>query len=296
VAEARFGWPGASSRGFRDGVLNMGALRHAAAEFRPHVLHSFSRLAYLVPLLSRPLPKVMSYQRFTGGMQIRIGAWLGGNSLRFTALSDFIRGMGEPSGGRWTTIFNFVDLQQYSFAPEVAPDAPLVFLSRIESIKGPQIAIAIARACGRRLILAGNRAESGPEAVFFESEVAPHLGRDGVEWVGEVNDAQKRALLASAAALLVPIQWDEPFGIVFAEALAAGTPVITCARGALPEILEPGRTGFFIGGVSDGAGAVRRIGELDRAACRRAVETRFSLDVCARQYLALYEAMISEVR
>jgi glycosyltransferase involved in cell wall biosynthesis len=118
--------------------------------------------------------------------------------------------------------------------------------------------------------------------------VAPHIGRDGIEYVGEMNDVQKNDLLGRAAAMIVPIQWDEPFGIVFAEAFATGTPVITCARGALPEIVTPGRTGFFIKGVEDGVAAVARIGELDRAACREVAETRFSLPVCAEMYLRLY--------
>jgi glycosyltransferase involved in cell wall biosynthesis len=93
--------------------------------------------------------------------------------------------------------------------------------------------------------------------------------------------------------LLVPIQWDEPFGIVFAEALAAGTPVITCARGATPEIVEAGRTGFFITGVDDGAAAVQRLPMIDRAACRAVAEEQFSLPVCAEQYLGLYAEMTS---
>jgi len=292
-ADARFAWPGKSSRGMLNTFRNMNAMGAAVASFRPDVVHSFSRLAYLLPQLPRHLPKVMSYQRHTGGTNIRLAAGLAGESLRFTALSDFIRRMGEPSGGRWTTIPNFVDLAQYSFSPAVAPDSPLVFLSRIESIKGPDLAIAIARASGRRLVIAGNRIEAGPERDFFDRDVAPHIGRDGIEWIGEVNDAQKRELLGRAAALLVPIRWDEPFGIVFAEALAAGTPVITCARGALPEIVEPGRTGFFIRDADEGAAAVNRIAELDRAACRRAAETRYSHTAVAEQYAALYREILS---
>lgn len=284
----RYAWPGRSSRGMLNTARNAAALNAATAQFKPDVVHSFSRLAYLLPLLPRRLPKVMTYQRHTGGLQIRIAAALGGPSLRFTAISDFIRRMGEPSGGNWCTIFNFVDPAQYDFAPAVAQDAPLVFLSRIEPIKGPGIAIAIARASGRRLVLAGNRPGSGADRDYFDREIAPQLGRNGIEWIGEVNDAQKRVLLAGASALLVPIQWDEPFGIVFAEAFAAGTPVITCARGALPEIVEPGRTGFFIATVAEGVAAVARLAELDRSACRSAAETRFSRDACAAQYLALY--------
>jgi glycosyltransferase involved in cell wall biosynthesis len=286
--DARFGWPGATSRGHLNFVRNTLALRQAARDFRPDVLHSFSRLAYLLPLLRSRLPKVMSYQRHTGGAQLTWATRLAGASLRFTGCSEFICRMGRPAGGEWHAIPNFAELDKIDFVPQVPDDAPLVFLSRVESIKGPDLAIAIARRAGRRLIIAGNHATSGPERDFWENAVAPHLGRDGVEYAGEVGDAEKNTLLGRAAALLVPVQWDEPFGIVFAEALAAGTPIISCARGALPEIVEPGRTGFLINSADEGAAAVGRLAALDRAECRRVAETRFSVEACAARYLAVY--------
>jgi glycosyltransferase involved in cell wall biosynthesis len=292
AVDSLFGWP-ASGRDDRFASLrNPYALVRAARRFRPDVLHSFSRLGYLLPLLPSSLPKVMSYQRHTGGRQISLASRAAGRSLRFTGCSEFICAMGRRSGGTWSAIPNFVETDRITFVPRVPEDAPLLFLSRIESIKGPDLAIEIARASGRRLILAGNRAESGPEREFWEQRIAGHLGRDGVEWVGEVGDAMKNELLGRCAALLVPIQWDEPFGIVFAEALAAGTPVITCARGATPEIIEQGRTGYFIDGVGAGTAAVGSLHLIDRAACRRVAETRFSREVCSSEYLELYQEMI----
>ncbi len=204
--------------------------------------------------------------------------------------------MGRPWGGEWHTIHNFIELEKLTFVPLVADDAPLLFLSRIESIKGPDIAIEIARKSGRRLILAGNRPESGPELAFWDQKIAKELGHGGVEWVGPVDDEQKNRLLGGASALLVPIQWDEPFGIVFAEALATGTPVITCSRGATPEIIDEGKTGFFIHNTIDGAAAVDCIHTLDRSACRSAAEGRFSLESCAQKYLALYQEIMRETR
>ena len=290
-ADTHYGWPARESARAVDTLRNSIALRAAVREFHPDVLHSFSRLAYLLPVLPTRLPKIMSYQRHTGGMQVAIGARLGGRTLRFTGCSDFICGQGRKSGGRWDTIPNFVEIEKFDFVPAVPTDAPLVFLSRIESVKGPDLAIDIAIASGRRLILAGNRAERGPEREFWDRRIAPRLDRDGIEWVGEVDDTKKNLLLGSAAALLLPIQWDEPFGIVFAEAMATGAPIITCARGALPEIVEPGKTGFFIRNASEGAAVVARLGELDRAACRRVAESQFSLKVCAEQYMRLYREM-----
>ena len=284
--DARFSWrtgPGAWSD-----FLNARELMRSVDSFRPDVLHSFSRLGYMLPLLPRRLPKVMSYQRHTGGRQIAWAARIAGRSLQFTGCSEFIAAMGRATAGSWQAIPNFVEPEKISFVPSVPPDAPLVFLSRIESIKGPDIAIEIAKASGRRLLLAGNRADKGHERDFWDNRIAGQIGRNGIEWVGEVNDVQKNELLGRAAALVVPIQWDEPFGIVFAEALAAGTPVITCARGATPEIVEQGRTGFFIRDVADGVAAVGRLAEINRTDCRRAALARFSCDACAGQYLDLY--------
>jgi glycosyltransferase involved in cell wall biosynthesis len=268
------------------------ALVRAVHGFAPDVLHSFSRLGYMLPLLAGATPKVMSYQRHTGGRQIGWSARLGGDRIRFTGCSEFICKMGRPSGGRWSAIYNFVELEKVAFVPAVPADAPLLFLSRIESIKGPDIAIDIAHRSGRRLLLAGNRADKGPEREFWTEKIEKAIGRDGIEWIGEVNDIQKNELLGRAAALVVPIQWDEPFGIVFAEALAAGTPIITCARGATPEIVDPGITGFFIDSAAEGAKAVDKLTKIDRSNCRRAAESRFTRDVCAEQYLALYREMI----
>lgn len=291
-ADVKFAWPSRHPCSTLGGCRNALALRRAARELGADVVHSFSRLGYLLPLLRSSRPKVMSYQRHTGGRPVAWAARLGGRSLEFTGCSEFICEMGRAAGGRWTAIPNFVETDRIRFSPQVPPDAPLVFLSRIESIKGPDLAIDIARASGRRLILAGNRPEAGPERDFWERAIAPRLGRDGVEWIGEVDDAGKDRLLGGAAALVLPIRWNEPFGIVFPEAMAAGTPVIACPRGAVPDIVEHGVTGFLISSVEEGVEAVRRLPELARRDCRRAAETRFNLPACAGRYLDLYGGMM----
>ena len=289
-ADAFVPWPDERIAGLGSTLRNALALRATVARFRPDVVHSFARLAYLVALLPGTLPKVMSYQRHTGGRGVGVAARLGGRHLRFTGCSEFICAQGRRAGGVWTAIPNFVDLARFDFAPAVPADAPLVFLSRLDDIKGPDTAIAIARAAGRRLILAGNVSADPRQRRFFEERLRPHFGRDGIEYVGEVGDAAKDRLLRSAAALLVPIRWEEPFGIVFAEALACGTPVISCPSGALPEIVESGRTGFLIPSedVAAGVVAVSRLAEIDRRACRTVAETRFSLSVVGAAYETLY--------
>lgn len=292
--DALFPWPAAAAPGSLIGIGQHAlALERARRQFRPDVIHSFSRLAYLAQFLAaRRPPMVMSFQRHTGGRSVQLASRLGGKSLRFTGCSEFICQQGRRGGGHWTAIPNFVECARVPFASEAPADGTLLFLSRIEPIKGAHLAIRIARAAGRRLLLAGNRGTSADDQAYWRDEIEPHLGPE-VEYVGEVDDAQKFALLARSAALLVPIQWDEPFGIVFAEALAAGVPVLTCARGATPEIVEPGRTGFFVTGVEDGAEAVRRLPGLRREDCRAAALARFDAAVVARQYLQLLHEHIA---
>jgi glycosyltransferase involved in cell wall biosynthesis len=292
--EAFYPWPGALSQRARDTFANARALRRAVRDFRPDVLHSFSRLMYLAPLLPGRLPKIMSYQR---NPSLRTTAWarrLARGSLRFTGCSEYICSVGRSAGGDWTAIPNFVDLDKFTFRPTVPADAPLVFLSRVEPIKGADVAIRVARRAGRRLLIAGNHAtDDGPNGRYWREQIQPHLETDGVEYVGPVNDTQKNELLGRAAAMLVPIQWDEPFGIVFAEALACGTPVISCPRGALPEIVRPGREGFLAEAEDQLTEAVGRLDTIDRGACRARVEATFSADRVVGRYQDLYRAIRS---
>jgi glycosyltransferase involved in cell wall biosynthesis len=289
TVDALFNWLGSNVNGRIDTAFNIVSLARAVRRFRPDVVHSFSRLAYLFGLLPSKLPKIMSYQRHVRAGQTKPALRLARDgSLHFTGCSEFICRQGRPSGGDWEPIYNFADVSRINYVASVPADAPLLFLSRVDSIKGPDLAIEIAKRSGRRLLVAGNAPTSGHEKDFFDQKVAPHLGRDGIEWIGEVGDVKKNELLGRCAAMLVPIQWHEPFGIVFAEALAAGTPVISCARGALPEIVRPGITGFFIDDVASGVAAVSKIASLDRAACRADAESRFSLGPCTDSYEKLY--------
>lgn len=286
-------WSDENPEGSQAHARNALCLLNAFRDFKPALVHSFSRILYLSALLCTKTPKVMSYQRFVARHAVRLGALLGGRSLAFTGCSQFIASMGGAHGGKWHAIPNFIDTNAYEFSLTVAPDAPLVFLSRIEPIKGAHIAIEVAKRTGRRLVIAGNHATTGHELDYWENIIQPQLGRDGIEYIGAVDDPTKIRLLNSAAAMIVPIQWDEPFGIVFAEALACGTPVISCPRGALPEIVREGLDGFLVRDVEQACGAVNAIGTIDRGACRRRAETCFSANVVSRQYEAVYESLIA---
>jgi glycosyltransferase involved in cell wall biosynthesis len=288
-ADAFYPWPGATSLSKLDTVRNTWTLWKAVRSFNPDVLHSFSRVAYLAPHLRGHIPVIMTYEREptlrTAGLAVRLAA---PDVLWFTGCSDYIARRGRRAGGRWEGIPNMAEMTALKFSPTVPPDAPLVFLSRVESIKGADWAIEIARRTRSRLVIAGNHAEQGPEADFWREKILPWIGREGVEYVGPVDDEQKSKLLGAARAMVVPIQWNEPFGIVFAEALACGTPVISCPRGSLPEIVRPGIEGFLINSIEEGCQAVEHLGTIDRASCRRRAELEYAPEVIVGKYVDLY--------
>jgi len=283
-----FPWAVDRPRGPGCHVANAFTLYRAWRNFRPDVVQSFSRLIYLWPILWAGGKAVMTYQRATGGLNLKLAQVFGRQRLQFTAISEYIAGQGRVRGGKWHIVPNFVDTAKYTFVRQVPPDAPLVFLSRVEPIKGAHLAIAIAKKSGRGLVLAGNRVETGSARGYWDREIAPYLDKDGISYIGEVNDTQKNELLGKAAALLVPVQWDEPFGIVFAEALACGTPVISCPRGALPEIIQEGKDGFLILNEAEGNEAVKKIPNIRRKHCREKAEARFSLASVLDQYIRIY--------
>jgi glycosyltransferase involved in cell wall biosynthesis len=295
-AHQRFAWKGLQSQNRWDTVQNTLSLWLAVQQFQPDIIHSFSRIFYLLPLLRSSVPKVMSYQRYPSPRTTALGLRLAHDSLSFTGCSDYICGLGSTVGGHWYTIHNGVEIEKYQFQPTVPADAPLVFLSRIERIKGAHTAIAIAQRTGRRLLIAGNYSTTGAEGQYWEQEILPYLNKDGIEYVGPVDDEQKNRLLGQAAAMLVPIEWNEPFGIVFAEALACGTPVISCPYGALPEIVRQGVDGFLVNTVEEACKAVQNLDQIHRHNCRDRAEKSFSTTVIIEQYEQLYERLVNSIK
>ncbi|MGC1272193.1 MAG: glycosyltransferase family 4 protein [Planctomycetaceae bacterium] len=260
------------------------------------VVHSFGRLAALLPILPcRRLAKIQSYQRDqVPWRSVRVAERLAGRSLLFTGCSSSVyrdRATGEAPTGDWRTVFNGVDLAKYEFTSNVPADAPLAFLGRLERFKGAHCAVEIARQAGRRLVIAGNRVTDGDDPDYFSREIEPHIDGDRVQYVGPVDDRQKNDLLRSAGAFLMPILWDEPFGIVMAEALACGTPVIAFARGSVPEVVQNGVNGFACRDVAEAVAAVPRALRLDRSAVRADCESRFGSEVIVAEYERLYREM-----
>lgn len=286
-------WRGGKSSSRWDTVLNARQVyrRVAQSSEAPDLIHSFSRLAYLMPLLPRRVPKVQSYQRQITPRNIRWGHRLSRGTLTFTACSHSCAGAGNGVG-RWEVIYNGVPLERYQFSAQVDADAPLVFLGRLAPCKGAHQAIRVAQKTGRKLVLAGNMPQWGEAAAYCRTEILPHCDGKLIEYVGPVDDAAKNQLLGQAACLLFPIEWDEPFGIVMVEALACGTPVIAFARGSVPEVVRDGCTGFHCQNLDDMVAAVGRVDQLSRLACRRDVEERFSDEVIVGRYERLYHDLL----
>jgi glycosyltransferase involved in cell wall biosynthesis len=278
-------WPGRSSQSSADTFRNAVTLTGAVMRGEVDLVHSFSRIAYLTAILPLSVPKVMSYQRAINPKMVGWGNALARGTLNFTAISRWMMCPVEHIG-QWTMIPNGVPLASYTFRADVAPDAPLVFLGRIEEIKGPHLAIEVARRTGRQLVIAGNIPSE--KRNWAEAHVFPHVDGHRIRYIGPVDDAQKNELLGKAAAFLMPILWEEPFGIVMAEAMACGTPVIGLRRGSVPEVVEDGITGYVVDDLEGLINAVARIPTLDRAASRLRVETLYSDEAIVDAYEMLY--------
>jgi glycosyltransferase involved in cell wall biosynthesis len=175
-----------------------------------------------------------------------------------------------------------------------SPGTYLAFLGRVSPEKRVDRAIAIATGCGIRLRIA---AKVDPaDADYFEREIRPLLDHPLVEFIGEIGESQKSAFLGGARALLFPIDWPEPFGLVMIEALACGVPVIAFAGGSVREVVEHGVTGFVVESVEEAIDAVRRIGEIDRRACRATFERRFTVNQMASRYIRIYRRLVAQAR
>ena len=258
--------------------------------WKPEVIHSFSRLAYLLPFSGSQVPKLMSYQREPTITQIKkVVRFFKNGTIAFTGCSAYISNQIKPYAPSYA-IFNGIDLNIYTFKALVEKEAPLVFLGRIEPVKGTHIAIEVAQRTKKPLIIAGNIPQE--HQAYFDQKVKPHLD-EKIQYIGPVNDAQKNEMLGKASAFLMPIEWNEPFGIVMAEAMACGTPVIGLKRGAVPEVVIDGYNGFACDTVDELIQAVGKISAIDRRKVREDAEKRFSSEVIIDQYESLYKTLIT---
>jgi glycosyltransferase involved in cell wall biosynthesis len=188
------------------------------------------------------------------------------------------------------TVYHGLPEDLYSFVE--TSDDYLAFLGRICPEKRLDRAIEIAEKSGRRLKIAAKVDPTDQD--YFCREIKPLLSRPFIEFVGEIGETGKGEFLGNAAALLFPIDWPEPFGLVMIEALACGTPVIAFENGSVPEIIENGITGFVVSNAEEAASAVERISTIKRRTCRETFEQRFGATRMARDYLDIYRSLVSK--
>ena len=186
---------------------------------------------------------------------------------------------------------NALDLSAYPVLPHRGDY--LLFLGRLSADKGCHRAIEVAKAADVPLKIAGKMREPDEKA-YFESDVRPNLGW-GIEYLGEVDHLEKVTLLQNARATLFPIEWEEPFGLVMIESMACGTPVIATRCGAVPEVIEDGRTGVIVDDYREMAAALGEADGIDPLECRRYVEERFSAERMVRDYEAAYQRVLTRV-
>ena len=192
-----------------------------------------------------------------------------------------------PNANWAGTVHHGMPSEAYVF--NANPKGYLAFLGRMSPEKRPDRAIAIAKRLGMPLKMAAkvDAADSG----YFHAVIEPLLAGPLIEFIGEIGDSQKSEFLGGAEALLFPIDWPEPFGLVMIEAMACGTPVVAWRRGSTPEVIEPGLTGFLVDTDAEADAAVRRARRLDRRNVRRRFELRFSATAMARRYVDLFEQL-----
>ncbi|MGH2459618.1 MAG: glycosyltransferase family 4 protein [Chloroflexota bacterium] len=197
---------------------------------------------------------------------------------------------GFPDRGYLGVVYNGIDVESFPFTRE--KDDYLLFLGRLSLEKGTHVALQAARALGQRLVIAGkvDRVDQG----YFDSQVAPLLDDPKVSFVGEADAIRKRELFAGARCLLHPVSWPEPFGLVMAEAMACGTPVIAFGRGSIPEVVAHGETGFVVDSLDGMIDAVHHLGEIDPERCRSWVNERFSAEGMVSGYEELYARIASD--
>lgn len=207
------------------------------------------------------------------------------NKVVYVSISDADR---SPDLDYIKTIHHGIDIKQFDF--QSAPDDTLLFLGRIHNDKGTRQAVEIARACNKKLILAGIIQDQA----YHEQYVAPYMDNDKVIYVGSVGSVERNRLLGNACALLHPIQFDEPFGLSVIESMACGTPVIAFDRGSMPELIQNGKNGFLVNNADEAIETVARIKEIDRATCRRHVERHFTVDRMVDKYIKVYEMILED--
>jgi len=270
-------------------VINAAATAEAFVDYAVDVVHDHTIAG---PLLARGrvAPTVITAHGPVTGFHADYYRHLG-DTVGLIAISDAQRRANSELD--WLgTVHNAVDVSSFPFRAD--NDGYVLWLGRFSNEKGPQLAIDAARAAGTPIVLAGKLNEPD-EKEFFAREITPRLWA-GVEYVGEADAGAKRQLLAGARALVFPIQWEEPFGMVMVEAMACGTPVVAMRRGSVPEVVLDGVTGLVVDTYDELVEAIDAVSGIDPARCRSRAEEHFDLPVMARGYVSMYRAVLDRDR
>lgn len=190
------------------------------------------------------------------------------------------------------TVYNGIDLSQYTFRAQPENPPYLAFLGRLSPEKGPHIAIEIAKRSGWYLKMAGK--VDAVDVDYFENVIKPEIDGRQIEYFGEVTQSEKAALLEGAVATLFTITWREPFGLVMVESMASGTPVIGMRMGSAPEVIAHGQTGFLCDNIEEAIAAIDQVSQLNRHDCREHVQNRFSVQKMVDGYEAVYQQLLAE--
>lgn len=208
------------------------------------------------------------------------------NKVFYVSISDADR---SPELNYIKTIHHGIDLNQFDFQPD--PDDYLLFFGRIHPDKGTKEAIEIARACNKKLILAG----IVQDEAYYNNFIVPYIDNKNVVFEGSAGPVKRNQLLGKASALLHPINFDEPFGLSVIESMACGTPVIAFNRGSMPEIIEDGKNGFLVKTLDDAIAAVGKIKNIDRKYCRSYIEQHFTVNRMTDKYIEVYETILNKL-
>ncbi|MCX2492589.1 glycosyltransferase family 4 protein [Pedobacter sp. PF22-3] len=250
------------------------------------LIHNFGRLAYLIPILNSSVKKIMTYGRPVAQAGIKKITAMANQHLIFTACSNYCVGTGNVAG-RWETVYNAIDFSKYQLQENVEDNAPLMFLGRLDKIKGLHTAIQVAKATNNKLLIGGNIPDTADNYQYYKETLEPQFDGKQIIYLGALNDEQKNHYLSKAKALLFPIEWDEPFGMVMVEAMACGTPVIGFRRGSVPEVIADGKNGFIAQTKEDMINAIQKITDVNRSTCRAVAYSKFDVSIIAKDYLNL---------
>ena len=246
-------------------------LIHNQADFMPLIFSDMVETPIVTTIHGFSSPRILPvYERYNA-------------RGHYVSISDADR---APSLDYAATIHHGIPVHDFPFDPEGSDD--LLFFGRIHPDKGAGEAIRAAQATGHRLAMYGLVQDEG----YHAREVEPFIDGDRVVYRGVVGGQERLDLLGRSRGLLHLIAFDEPFGLSIVEAMACGTPTIAYRRGSMPELIEHGVTGFLVDTFDEAVAAIGRLGEIDRAACRRAAEERFTVDRMADEYLALYRRIL----